>query len=62
MPRGSGMPPTRRRKRHTRTEPALAFTLAEFYRRYLTTPGSNPNPTYQDYLDQARIGIADPST
>ena len=43
------MPPTRRRKRGTNAK-TPALTVADYYRRLLTTPGSTVNPTYDDYL------------
>jgi hypothetical protein len=57
MARGSGMPITRRRKRHTRTEPALAFPVSEYYRRLLSTPGGNSNPTFRDYQEAASASM-----
>jgi hypothetical protein len=49
------MPPTRRRKRGTNAK-TPALTVADFYRRLLTTPASTTNPTdiHQEYLAAAK--------
>lgn len=54
MARGSGMPVTRRRKRHTRPE-APDFTVAEYYRRLLSTVGPSTSPTFGDYRRAAGL-------
>ncbi len=39
-----------RRRRKIDTTPALRFTVADYYRHLLSTPGSLTSPTYEDYL------------